>query len=52
MTDPVLAENYKNTPYWWERTPRPVIKEILTGGSERPALLLKKLNCRKKRKSR
>jgi len=28
MTDPVLAENYKNTPYWWERTPRPVIKEI------------------------
>ena len=28
MTDSVLAENYKNTPYWWEKTPRPVIKEI------------------------
>jgi len=28
MIDSVLAENYKNSPYWWERTPRPVIKEI------------------------
>ncbi len=28
MSDPVLAENYKNTPYWWERTPRPILKEI------------------------
>ncbi len=28
MTDSILAENYKNTPYWWERTPRPVIKDI------------------------
>ena len=28
MSDPVLADNFKNTPYWWERTPRPVIKDI------------------------
>jgi len=28
MSDPMLADNFKNTPYWWERTPRPVIKEI------------------------
>ena len=28
MSDSKLAEDYKNTPYWWERTPRPVIKEI------------------------
>ena len=28
MSDPVLAENYKNTPYWWDRTPRPILKEI------------------------
>jgi heterodisulfide reductase subunit A-like polyferredoxin len=28
MTDSVLADNYKNTPYWWEGTPRPVIKDI------------------------
>ena len=28
MSDSILAEDYKNTPYWWERTPRPVIKEI------------------------
>ena len=28
MSDSILAEDYKNYPYWWERTPRPVIKEI------------------------
>ena len=28
MSDSKLAEDYKNIPYWWERTPRPVIKEI------------------------
>ena len=28
MTESVFAENYKNTPYWWDRTPRPSIKEI------------------------
>ena len=28
MSDSKLAEDYKNTPYWWERTPRPVIKDI------------------------
>ena len=28
MTESILARNYKSTPYWWERTPRPTIKEI------------------------
>ena len=28
MTDSLFAENYKNTPYWWDKTPRPTIKEI------------------------
>ena len=28
MTESLFAENYKNTPYWWDRTPRPTIKEI------------------------
>ena len=28
MSDSKLAEDYKNIPYWWERTPRPVIKDI------------------------
>jgi glycine/D-amino acid oxidase-like deaminating enzyme len=28
MFDPVLADNFKKTPYWWDRTPRPVIKDI------------------------
>ena len=28
MSDSVLANNFKNTPYWWERTPRTVIKDI------------------------
>ena len=28
MSDSILAEDYKNYPYWWERTHRPVIKEI------------------------
>ena len=28
MSDSILAENFKNTPYWWDRTPRPVIKDI------------------------
>ena len=28
MTESLFAENYKNTPYWWDRTPRPTIKVI------------------------
>ena len=28
MTESLFTENYKNTPYWWDRTPRPTIKEI------------------------
>ena len=28
MTESLFAENYKNTPYWWDKTPRPTIKEI------------------------
>ena len=28
MTESLFADNYKNTPYWWDRTPRPTIKEI------------------------
>ena len=28
MTESIFARNYKSTPYWWERTPRPTIKEI------------------------
>ena len=28
MTESLFAENYKNTPYWWDSTPRPTIKEI------------------------
>ena len=28
MTESIFARNYKSTPYWWERTPRPTIKQI------------------------
>ena len=28
MNESILTTNYKNTPYWWEKTPRPIIKEI------------------------
>ena len=28
MNESILTTNYKNTPYWWDRTPRPTIKEI------------------------
>ena len=28
MNESILTANYKNTPYWWEKTPRPIIKEI------------------------
>ncbi len=28
MNESILTGNYKNTPYWWEKTPRPIIKEI------------------------
>ena len=28
MTESIFARNYKSTPYWWERTPRPTIKEF------------------------
>ena len=28
MNESILTVNYKNTPYWWEKTPGPIIKEI------------------------
>ena len=28
MTESIFSKNYKSTPYWWERTPRPTIKQI------------------------
>src|ERR1700732_698001 len=27
MTDALFAADYKNAPYWWEATPRPVLPE-------------------------
>ena len=28
MTESIFSKNYKSTPYWWDRTPRPTIKQI------------------------
>tara|TARA_Y100001970_G_scaffold255532_1_gene332315 strand:- start:2989 stop:4287 length:1299 start_codon:yes stop_codon:yes gene_type:complete len=28
MSESILSENYTNTPYWWDLTPRPVFKEM------------------------
>ena len=28
MKDSLLATNYKDSPYWWDRTQRPILEDI------------------------